>query len=64
MSSQSLRKSTKPMLVKEVATIKPLAPQQQRINSLQQQLKTARLQQKQSKINQQQAKLNQQRLSK
>ena len=42
MSSLSPRKSTRPMLVKEVATIKPiqpLTPQQQRINTLKQQVK-------------------------
>lgn len=42
MSSLSLLKSTKPMLVKEVATIKPirpLTPQQQRIDTLKQQVK-------------------------
>ena len=38
----SLHKSTKPMLVKEVTTIKPtkpLTPQQQRIDTLKQQVK-------------------------
>ena len=38
----SLRKYTKPMLVKEVTTIKPirpLTPQQQRIDTLKQQVK-------------------------
>ena len=42
MSSPSPRKCTKPMLIKEVTTIKPirpLTPQQQRIDTLTQQVK-------------------------